>query len=348
MKSFLCIISVLLLTTLVSGNGSNLASAQSKVPATSNIRVADGQNPGEVIISWDYVEQATYYRIGYVNMERDYPLAKASRTGNWIEAFVYVDLEARNFVESRGRVQYTIRGLQQNVRHAFSVLTNSSRHGEPTWPSNPRWQFLTVADWGGACPAATPLPTPQPPPTPPPPTLTPPTVVNSDYDTDNDGLIEVSNLAQLNAIHADLDGDGSSPAGIYADAFPGAQAGMGCPHLGCIGYELVANLDFDTNSNGVADAGDAYWNDGDGWVAIGDLPGKFSAIFDGAGHTISNWRGGFGLFGYLDESAVIRNVGLVSISLTNPYHNGALAAKSLASSATAMSFAPRPAVLTVA
>ena len=327
MKSLLCIISVLLLTALVSGSGSNTASAQSKAPATSNIRVADGQNPGEVIISWDYVEQAMYYRIGYVNMERDYPLAKASRTGNWIEAFVYVDLEARNFVQSRGRVQYTMRGLQQNVRHAFSVLTNSSRYGEPTWPSNPRWRFLTVADWGGTCPTDAPIPTPQPPPTPLPPILTPPPPANNDYDVDNDGLIEVSNLAQLNAIRADLDGDGSSPSGIYMDAFPGAKAGMGCPHLGCIGYELIADLDFDTNGNGILDASDAYWNDDDGWVAIGDFPNEFSAIFDGAGHAISNWHGKSGLFGYLDESAVIRNVGLVSARLTTPYYDGVLAAK---------------------
>ena len=334
MKSLVCVMGVLLLTAFASGGGGNLASAQSEVPPTSNIQVADGQNPGEVIISWDFVEQATYYRVGYVNMERDYPLAKASRTGNWMEAFIYVDLETRNFVESRGQVQYTMRGLQQGVRHAFSVLTNGSRYDEPTWPSNPRWRFLTVADWGGPCPTATPIPTPQPPPTPTPsqpePTLPPPPeAADGDYDTDNDGLIEVSHLAQLNAIRADLDGDGSSHSEIYAEAFPGAQAGMGCPKLGCVGYELVADLDFDTNGNGVADAGDAYWNDGEGWVAIGDFDrGDFSAIFDGGGHTISNWRGGFGLFGYLDESAVIRNVGLISVSLTGPYHNGTLAAKS--------------------
>ena len=320
---------VLLLAAFASGSGGNLASAQSEILPTSNVRVADGQNPGEVIISWDYVEQTTYYRIRYVNMERDYPLAKASRTGNWMEAFVYVDLEARNFVVSRGRVQYTMRGLQQGVRHAFSVLTHGSRYDEPAWPSNPRWLFLTVADWGGTCPTATPVPTPQPPPKPPQPTLTPlPPAANGDYDTDNDGLIEVSNLAQLNAIRADLGGDGSSQSEIYTDAFPAAQTGMGCPKLGCVGYELVADLDFDTNGNGVADAGDAYWNDGEGWFAIGDSPDGFSAIFDGDGHTISNWRGGFGLFGYLDESAVIRNVGLISVSLTSPYYSGTLAAKS--------------------
>ena len=34
-----------------------------------------------------------------------------------------------------------------------------------------------------------------------------------DYDADNDGLIEISNLAQLNAVRWDLDGDGGTGDG---------------------------------------------------------------------------------------------------------------------------------------
>ena len=67
--------------------------AHAHTPAVTNIQVAQGHNPGEVIVSWDAVPQVTHYRIGYVNMETDYPLAKASVTGEWLEAFVYVDVE---------------------------------------------------------------------------------------------------------------------------------------------------------------------------------------------------------------------------------------------------------------
>ena len=76
---------------------------------------------------------------------------------------------------------------------------------------------------------------------------------------------------QLNAIRWDLDGDGSpaSNATGYNASFPNAVAGMGCPSADCTGYELTANLDFDTNGNGRADAGDVYWNDGQGWEPIG-------------------------------------------------------------------------------
>ena len=128
--------------------------AEGSPPPTSNIRVADGQEPGEVIISWDNVPDATHYRIGYVNMVTDYPLAKASNTGNWLEAFVYVDVEAQNFAVIGGRIQYTIRRLEQGVRHAFTVRTGKSPYGDYTWPSNPRWKFHIVADRSSeACPS---------------------------------------------------------------------------------------------------------------------------------------------------------------------------------------------------
>ena len=90
-----------------------------------------------------------------------------------------------------------------------------------------------------------------------------------DYDADDDGLIEVSTLAQLNAIRWDLDGDGWSNDDGYAAAFPEAVARMGCPAGSWAGYELAADLDFDTNGNGDSDAGDDYWNDGAGWDPVG-------------------------------------------------------------------------------
>ena len=136
--------------------------AQGIVPATGNIAVRDGSQPGEVIISWDGVPEATHYRIGYVNMETDYPLAKASNTGNWLEAFVYVDVEAQNFTVVGGRAEYTVRRLAQGVRHALTVRTSDSIDGAFTWPSNPRWRFHVVSDRGGACPTVTPAPTPEP------------------------------------------------------------------------------------------------------------------------------------------------------------------------------------------
>ena len=51
-----------------------------------------------------------HYRIGYVNMEVDYHFAKGSCTEEWIEAFVYVDVNARNIPVNNGRAEYTSGG----------------------------------------------------------------------------------------------------------------------------------------------------------------------------------------------------------------------------------------------
>ena len=145
-----------------------------------------------------------------------------------------------------------------------------------------------------------------------------------DYDLDDDGLIEVSNLAQLNAIRWDLDGNGRSSNDVaFVPAYPNRGANddgdptMGCPNHTCIGYELTTNLDFDTNRNGVPELGDLYSNGGAGWEPIRG----FTATFDGGYHTISNLfinraEGQTGLFGRIEAGSVIRNVGLPNVDIT--------------------------------
>ena len=144
-------------------------------------------------------------------------------------------------------------------------------------------------------------------------------------------------MGQLNAVRHDLDGDGIPTAEgttSYEVAFSGAVERMGCglPD-GCEGYELAANLDFDTNGNGEIDSGDDYWNGGEGWVPIGGNgttatetefapENPFQAVFDGNGHSIRNLfidtdtliLAGF--FGYARYSN-IRNLGLIDVDVTS-------------------------------
>ena len=168
---------------------------------------------------------------------------------------------------------------------------------------------------------------------------------NTSYDSDDDGLIEVANLEQLDAIRWDLDGDGlpDSSAGIagFAAAFPDALDGMGCPDSGCSGYELISALDLDTNNNGWADAGDDYWNDGEGWAPIGgDFEAAFESSFNGDGHTISNLyidrrdAEYVGLFGnaqwngwnrFVGLNNNIRDLALVNVDVRGGVNTGALA-----------------------
>ena len=134
-----------------------------------------------------------------------------------------------------------------------------------------------------------------------------------DYDLDDDGLIDVSNLAQLDAMRYDLNGDGSvdKPANWsqYYAAFVEGSWDMGCS-AGCIGYELTANLDFDTDGDGDIDSGDDYWNGGAGWAPVGDAFDSFTAMFDGDGHTVSN------LFIEFMDSSVAYPAGLFGCSAT--------------------------------
>ncbi len=111
--------------------------------------------------------------------------------------------------------------------------------------------------------------------------------VDGDYDYDDDGLLEVRTLAQLHAMRLDPEGTGFVQEGRddYFAAFPGTAGSSGCPDQSCTGYELAAHLDFDTNGNGEADAGDDYWNDGAGWEPLSNAEG---VTFDGNGYTISN------------------------------------------------------------
>ncbi len=94
-----------------------------------------------------------------------------------------------------------------------------------------------------------------------------------DYDTDDDGLIDITTIAQLHALRYDHDGNGwiahayrtSTPINYLAAydlAFPtrlraaidtetSTSPRMGCAETttnACIGYELMADLDFSTTA----------------------------------------------------------------------------------------------------
>ena len=167
------------------------------------------------------------------------------------------------------------------------------------------------------------------------------TAGTTDYDTDNDRLIEVSTLAQLDAMRYDLNGnglvDGATWEPYYA-AFSMGALEMGCPD-GCVGYELAANLDFDTDGSGTTSvAGDTYWNDGAGWEPIGSEDNPYIANFWGDSHILANLfinrptEDGIGLFGelhYAGTTGHIRDVGLVEVDVTGRDRVGALFGRSI-------------------
>ena len=96
----------------------------------------------------------------------------------------------------------------------------------------------------------------------------------TDYDSDNDNLIDITTPAQLDAVRHDSDGNGipdySRNVAAVRNAFTGTLLNgyiSGCQST-CTGYELMNDLDIDTDGDGTADSGDAYWNGGAGWSPI--------------------------------------------------------------------------------
>ena len=107
---------------------------------------------------------------------------------------------------------------------------------------------------------------------------------------------------------------------------------MGCPASGCVGYELTASLDFDTNGDGsVTTSGDTYWNSGAGWVPFGTGTNQFAADFKGNGNTINNlfinrsstWDQS--LFGVVHANARIETLGVTNANVTGDSYIGILA-----------------------
>ena len=158
-------------------------------------------------------------------------------------------------------------------------------------------------------PSPTPIPQPDPP------------------DADGDGLIEISNLEQLNAVRHDPDGDGqpTPESHGYAAAFPPSAAVPSCSP--CRGYELTRSLDFDDPSSYASGKVNPQWTAGTGWQPIEVL----TTTFEGNGHTIRNLyinriANAVGLFGSLGgPNATVRGLGLVDVDVSGHLWTGALA-----------------------
>ena len=169
---------------------------------------------------------------------------------------------------------------------------------------------------------------------------------SKDHDADNDNFIDITTHAQLNAIRHDLNGDGFLDSGADATEFYTAFTGsatasnlFGCESV-CNGYELINDLDLDTDGDGSADSGDAYWNSGAGWNPING----FTSTFDGNGYAVDNLfisrntTNDQGLFGSLPNGGTVRWVGVTNATVTGQHGIGALVGSTRAGSMVTTSY----------
>ena len=159
----------------------------------------------------------------------------------------------------------------------------------------------------------------------------------NDYDSNDNRLIEIDSMAKLNAIRHDLTGAGTATHATYTAAFPNPASGQ-CP-TSCQGYELTADLTFDSDGDGDVDANDhsgLYWDSGAGWTPIGSdasASARWQARFNGNGHTIDRLfinrsSTDQGLFGALHSTARVEKVGVTNANVTASNYVGILAGDS--------------------
>ena len=149
---------------------------------------------------------------------------------------------------------------------------------------------------------------------------------DGNYDTDGDGLIEISYLEQLNASATTSTATGDrtnlktpkpTPLRFPTPSLAGSQH--------CNGYELTRLLDFDDAGSYASRAVNITWTTGSGWLPIGVEENRFETMFDGNRQTISNLYierltalddgVGVGLFGYTADLGVVHGIGLVDVDV---------------------------------
>ena len=161
-----------------------------------------------------------------------------------------------------------------------------------------------------------------------------------------DNLIPISTLEQLDAIRYDLDGNGDPTGTVDQIASYNSAFSVGTFDSVIIkgvlygGYQLTKNLDFLDADSYASGTTNILWTETGGslggWDPIwdGSIGTRFSGIFDGNGHTISNLyisRGSsrnIGLFGGVGNT-IIRNLGLLDVDVTGLITVGALVGSGL-------------------
>ena len=140
-----------------------------------------------------------------------------------------------------------------------------------------------------------------------------------DIDLDNDNLVDIYTLENLDWMRNDL-------AGITRTDSQGNVLSAGCATT-CNGYELMADLDFDSNADGAHTGADIFYNSGSGWEPVGDDTTPFTSNFNGNDFTLSNLiitrstEDDMGLFGYVDanDASIVLTGLTIGGSLTSVY-----------------------------
>ena len=122
LKLTLTMVTLALLTVFTA----SIVSAQSgTLPAPTGTTAANGSEPGQVVVSWDAVADAAFYRIGWVALP-DYQTTVAAGR-NWLEVFHFLD------AANTGQTEWKLTRLSPGVQYYFIVASNDARNGVPQY-----------------------------------------------------------------------------------------------------------------------------------------------------------------------------------------------------------------------
>ncbi len=117
------------------------AQAQTSLPAPANVTAVNGDNPGEVVVSWDAVSGASGYSVRWVNHDSAWAVHRAGE--DWRNLIQSVDVAGGQTTTHTLTIDNRTAG---EVQYGFGVGSASGSTSEPTWSA---WQFLNVPGVGG-------------------------------------------------------------------------------------------------------------------------------------------------------------------------------------------------------
>ena len=136
MKTSVVVLAILSLAILVSVSGRNVVQAREGWFGSDVVAVTNGLSPGEAVITWDRVEEAAYYRIGWVaQADRE---VDTDGDAKWQEGFVFAD------AANRGQASHLITGLTPGEEYHFVVMSHDGQPSPPNLPPPPGSQYWTA------------------------------------------------------------------------------------------------------------------------------------------------------------------------------------------------------------
>ena len=140
-RIILPVIAVIAAATLASVAGwvalDNEVQAQTGLSAPANVQVADGDNTGEVVVSWDAVDGATGYSVQWVNV--DTALVVYDAGGDWEQYIQSADIDSGDTTS----YTFTVNRARPGAQYAFSVRSVNGSGTESDWSD---WLLWTLQD----------------------------------------------------------------------------------------------------------------------------------------------------------------------------------------------------------